>query len=192
MKYSMVRRWMVWTGRIGRCRGFGVQSPWAYRMVRYVINEHWPYYAYGTLAARFPGLGVIERRVCELCLRLANHLQPRLTAVYGVGGDALGSYVKAGCRLTELVEAGGDVAAEAGFVVIAPCEGFEQVFYGACAAAKDGRAVMLLDIRRGKAVRRLWRSVVAEMQGVVTFDLYYCGLVFFDKKRFKQNYVINF
>ena len=45
---------------------------------------------------------------------------------------------------------------------------------------------------RGKAVRRLWRSVVAEMQGVVTFDLYYCGLVFFDKKRFKQNYVINF
>jgi len=26
----------------------------------------------------------------------------------------------------------------------------------------------------------------------VTFDLYYCGIVFFNKKRFKQNYIVNF
>ena len=54
---------VVWAVRIGHCRGFGVQSPWAYRMVRYVINEHWPYYAYAPLAARFP-------KRCKACLGL--------------------------------------------------------------------------------------------------------------------------
>lgn len=192
MKYSKVRRWMVWAARIGRCRGFGVQSPWAYRMVRYVINEHWPYYAYGPLAARFPGLDAIERRVCELCLRLANYLQPAATLVYGVEGDAPCCYIQAGCRRTAFVAGADGGAPCAGFAVIAPCGEFERVFGGVCASAGDGCAVLLLDIRRDKAMRRLWRRVVAETQGVVTFDMYYCGLVVFDKKRFKQNYIINF
>ena len=99
---------MVWTARIGRCRGFGVQSPWAYRMVRYVINEHWPYYAYAPLAARFPDEGVIGRRVCELCLRLANRLQPRKVALYGIDGDAISCYIQAGCRRAECAKTGAD------------------------------------------------------------------------------------
>lgn len=183
---------MVWTARIGRCRGFGVQSPWAYRMVRYVINEHWPYYAYARLAARYPRLGVVERRVCELCLRMANHLQPGRVVTYGVDGMALPDYIRAGCRraVVDRVEAGGDVVAD--FAVIAPREGFRRVFESFCAAAGDGSTAMLLDIRRDKAMRRLWRKVVEDRPGVVTFDLYYCGLVFFDKKRYKQNYIINF
>ena len=51
---------------------------------------------------------------------------------------------------------------------------------------------MLRGLRRECALLRLWRSGGVETQGVVTFDLYYCGLVFFDKKRYKQNYIINF
>ena len=66
------------------------------------------------------------------------------------------------------------------------------MFDSFCATAGDGSAAMLLDIRRDKAMRRQWRKVVEERPGVVTFDLYYCGLVFFDKKRYKQNYIINF
>ena len=56
------------------CRGFGIQSPWAYRFVRYVVNEHYPYYAYDDLRPLFPHLSKRERRVCELYLRIANHL----------------------------------------------------------------------------------------------------------------------
>jgi hypothetical protein len=37
-----------------------------------------------------------------------------------------------------------------------------------------------------------WQKVVSDERTVVTFDLYYCGIVFFDKKRHKQNYIINF
>ena len=39
----------VWLSRINHCRGFGVQSPSAYAFIRYVVNEHYPYYAYEDL-----------------------------------------------------------------------------------------------------------------------------------------------
>ena len=32
--------------RIGKARGFGIQSPWAYRVVTEVIGEKMPYYCY--------------------------------------------------------------------------------------------------------------------------------------------------
>jgi len=41
-------------------------------------------------------------------------------------------------------------------------------------------------------VRRLWRQIVDDERTGITFDLYYCGIVLFDKKRHKQNYKINF
>ena len=40
--------------------------------------------------------------------------------------------------------------------------------------------------------RSFWRSLVADERTGITFDLYYCGIVLFDKKRHKQNYIINF
>jgi hypothetical protein len=37
-----------------------------------------------------------------------------------------------------------------------------------------------------------WKEWVQDERVGVTFDLYYCGIVFFDKKRYKFYYVINF
>ena len=93
-----LRRMLVWLSRMRHSRGFGVQSPWAYRMVRYVINEHYPYYAYDDLALSYPGLGVVERKMCELCLRLANSVQPSLVVNFDDAGGAYGAYFGAGCR----------------------------------------------------------------------------------------------
>ena len=49
--------------------------------------------------------------------------------------------------------------------------------------------LIVADIRRAKD---LWREIVADERSIITFDLYYCGIVMFDKKRHKQNYIINF
>ena len=57
-----LRRIIVWLCRIRRCRGFGIQSPWAYRIVRYVINEHYPYYAYGPLSEEYPAGSAAARK----------------------------------------------------------------------------------------------------------------------------------
>jgi hypothetical protein len=37
-----------------------------------------------------------------------------------------------------------------------------------------------------------WHSLVADPRAIITFDLYYCGIILFDKKRTKQHYKINF
>ncbi len=191
-----MRRLLVWLGRMRHSRGFGVQSPWAYRMVRYVINEHWPYYAYGELTAAHPSLDKRTRRLCELVFRLTNSVQPRRVVAFGPVGAAYGSYVRAGCRRAEYlpIPSGGclDGMSGADMAVMSPCGDIASAFTRFSRDAGDGSVAMLIDIRRDKSVRRLWREVAAGMPGVVTFDLYYCGLVFFDKKRYKQNYIINF
>lgn len=197
------KRMLVWLGRIGHSRGFGVQSPWAYRMVRYVINEHYPYYAYDTLELSYPGLSVVERKLCELSLRLANSVQPSLIVNFDDAGGAYEAYFRAGCRKARIDNADSglspvrlyDTLKGCGgrFVVrLVPGKGLSDLFTSACGAARAGSAVMVHGIHSDRNARNLWRRIVREEPGIVTFDLYYCGLVFFDEKRYKQNYIINF
>ena len=72
--YYLERLW-IWITRLTCCRGFGIQSPSAYSFVRYVVNEHYPYYAYADLADSFPQLGKRERKLGEFYCRLANFAQ---------------------------------------------------------------------------------------------------------------------
>ena len=72
--YYLKRLW-IWITRLTCCRGFGIQSPSAYSFVRYVVNEHYPYYAYADLADSFPQLGKRERKLGEFYFRLANFAQ---------------------------------------------------------------------------------------------------------------------
>ena len=51
-----IKRFIVWLRRVRYSRGFGVQSPWAYRFIRYVVNEHYPYYKYEHLAEQVYGM----------------------------------------------------------------------------------------------------------------------------------------
>ena len=39
--------------------------------------------------------------------------------------------------------------------------------------------------------KAIWQKLVNDRRVGITFDLYYCGIAFFDK-RFKQNYIVNF
>ena len=198
-----LRRMLVWLRRMRHSRGFGVQSPWAYRMVRYVINEHYPYYAYESLALSYPRLDAVERKVCELCLRLANSVQPSLIVNFGDAGDVYGAYFSAGCRKARIESApagcgsewlGGKLTGLSGrFIVrLVPCDGLCSLLSTVCGAAVTGSAIMLDGIYSDASARREWCRIVRDEPGVVTFDLYYCGLVFFDEKRYKQNYIINF
>ena len=69
---NQLKRCLVWLSRIHRCRGFGIQSPTDYSFVRYVINEHWPYYAY----QQFNSDDWLVEKLGHLYFRLANWRQP--------------------------------------------------------------------------------------------------------------------
>jgi len=55
------------------------------------------------------------------------------------------------------------------------------------------RSVMIVEgIKRSKKARAIWRQIVGDKRTIITFDLYYCGIAFFDTSRYKQNYIVNF
>ncbi len=64
-----IKRFIVWLRRVRYSRGFGVQSPWAYRFIRYVVNEHYPYYKYEHLAEQVYGICDFRRRTDTFILK---------------------------------------------------------------------------------------------------------------------------
>lgn len=202
MTANRIKRTLVWFARIGCCRGFGIQSPWAYSLVRYVINEHFPYYAYEQLRAAFPGSDAVRRKVDEFLLRLANFVQP--SAVVTVTGDmrrfeSSKAYLQAGCRSLQIVDAG-NTGGKSPVDAVGSIPG-QHILYADAAALDIGTLRKVLDVMpTGDFVvldglwksKAAWREAAKDIQGVVTFDMYYCGLIYVDAKRYKQNYKINF
>ena len=164
----------VWLRRIGHCRGFGIQSPTDYRFVRYVINEHWPYYAYEELGRNSSWY---YRKMGELYFRLANERQPR-TIIDEIG---FRKYLQAGCRKAKFVKEPEEVE----LAIVSNASDYYHLFK----KCNDRSIVVIHNIC---ATPKLWRGIKRHPKVTVTFDLYYCGIVLFDSKRAKQNYIINF
>ena len=165
---------LVWIRRIGHCRGFGIQSPNDYWFVRYVINEHWPYYQYQQLGENEDWL---TRKLGRLYFRIANWRQPRVITASGYQ-----QYFQAGCLKATF----GDGTE----LVYMTMEGDWRERLSRLYSQVDAASVVIVEgIWRDKDG---WRSIVADERTGITFDLYYCGIVLFDKKRTKKNYIINF
>ena len=169
-----LKHFFVWLKRIGHCRGFGIQSPTDYWMVRYVINEHWPYYQYEALG---PDDDWLSKKLGRLYFRIANWRQPKV-----IESDGRREYLQAGCRKA--------VFGESSELVVISINGdsrsrLQHIYNKVC----EGMVLVVEGIRND---RNLWREMVADERTAVTFDLYYCGIIVFGKRRHKQSYIVNF
>lgn len=189
---SRLRRGVLWVSRAKYCRGFGIQSPWAYRFVRYVINEHWPYYAYDDLRRQYPRLPLRERKLCELYLRIANHLQAAEAELLGDVSEAARAYLRAGCRQMRLLPVRGAETGAFSLAIIAFGRDMEREAFALAGRAVDTSVLIIEGIYKNAEARRSWSRIIQDERVRVSFDLYYCGLLFFDKKKHKCNYKINF
>ena len=171
---EMENRLLVWIRRIGHCRGFGIQSPNDYWFVRYVINEHWPYYQYDAIGR---GDDWLTRKLGRLYFRLANWRQPAMIAA-----DSYRTYFRAGCRKAAFGES-------SELVLMTLDGGWREQFEGLCQKADERSVLVVEGIWKDKEA---WAGIVGDERTGVTFDLYYCGIVMFDRKRKKQHYIINF
>ena len=169
---NRMKGWLVWLGRLHRCRGFGIQSPTDYGFVRYVINEHWPYYAY----QRLHGEDWLTRKLGRLYFRLANWRQPTTMCP-----DRYMAWWKAGCGKVRFEEHPGRLE-----LVRVDITDDVLALLDRCNAAS---VLVVEGIWRDWA---RWRSIVDDGRTGICYDLYYCGIVFFDKNRFKHCYKINF
>lgn len=195
MNYK-VQRYLHWLRRIKYCRGFGVQSPSAYRFIRYVINEHYPYYAYDELRKELPRLDSLTRKRMELYFRIANYRQASLWLDYSRRDDTIAIYVGRGChatqvrRITDLQQITADDRIEV--LRICPSAGCEALLEAALQKTDDHTLFIIEDIGYNDTAKRLWQTLLESDITSVSYDLYYLGIAFFDRKRYKANYVVNF
>jgi hypothetical protein len=108
---------------------------------------------------------------------LANWLQPDM-----IVSDDYQEYLSAGCHRASFGETGklfrlalqGDYQSQMAHI-------YNKV--------KSDSVLVVEGIQHDKG---FWRDLIDDPRTGVTFDLYYCGIVLFDKKRHKKNYIINF
>lgn len=207
---SRLKMVAVWLSRINHCRGFGVQSPSAYAFIRYVVNEHYPYYAYEDLRKQHADVSDVRLKLCKLYLRLANYAQAAQWLWCGEPCDAKRSYVNSGCSHTRQSVADADSAlptpdAAQPTVAVIPLSApdatrrtlalrFVETADEArrLSEAPHSKTMLVVEgIGHDAPAADIWRQLTADNRVSVTFDLYYCGIAFFDS-RYKQDYIVNF
>jgi len=68
-----------------------------------------------------------------------------------------------------------------------------ETFYEEVINHANEHSILILEPSSNrKAFCDLWQKILDDDRTGVTFDLYYCGIVFFDKYRPKQNHIVNF
>ena len=190
MLYYM-KTWWRWLRRCGFSRGFGVQSPSAYSFIRYVVNEHYPYYAYAELKDKLDFLSRREHKFGRLLLRLANFWQPdvRYTDAYKYL-----PYLYAGCRRSEvkdLVDFPVD-ARKALVVLDLSIYDISRISTEILPLCTPKTMLVLLNMQNRKKVIEEWLKIQNSEFTGITYDLYYVGIIFFDKSIYKQHYEVNF
>lgn len=126
-------------------RGFGVQSPWAYELVRDVLYESLPYYAYDEQNLSSP--------MQQQLFRIRNHFQGQPIVVIDEKGE------KASQQCEEVLQ-----------------------------TVTPDTVLILEHINDENA--DLWTRMVDDSRTIITFDMRKRGMIIFDNKRIKQNYLL--
>lgn len=198
MFYYLKASW-IWMRRWSHCRGFGVQSPSAYRFIRYVINEHYPYYAYDALKERMNKLSKHEQKLGRLFFRLANFWQP--VCCY-CDDSSLMEYAQAGARNMKQFSVSDFMSQylrcsdascipdDSRLLVWIDSDVYGNEMEEILKNCHSQTLLVVNNIRRKN--HRLWKEIQENELVGITFHLYYCGIVFFDKSVYKQHYEVNF
>ena len=198
-----IKRIVVWLRRARYSRGFGVQSPWAYKFIRYVVNEHYPYYKYKQLDRQVYGLDKRTRKLCKFYFRLANFQQPHTFIDCYPASQCYKIYVNAGCRKTQYYKVTEDILQEEYIRLFSEAGGHSMVripIAQNCRALVDkaldflpsSSVLVIENIKRDKEAEEYWSALISDSRTGVSFDLYYCGVVFLNRDMVKQDYIVNF
>ena len=192
LKYRV--KWVCnWIHRMGYSRGFGVQSPSAYSFIRYVLTEHYPYYAYDELKMRFKSFDHATKKKGRLYFRLANYAQASHWFDYHSVGQPYAAYVHEGCRKTVFQAIDGKTIPNAFRIArLSMTEDYQAVYEALCKVATDDSILILEGINDNKDTKAFWKRVQESQKATRTYDLFLCGIIVFDTSKHKHHYIVNF
>lgn len=192
LKYRVKWIWN-WIHRMGYSRGFGVQSPSAYSFIRYVLTEHYPYYAYDELKMRFKSFDHATKKKGRLYFRLANYAQASHWFDYHSAEQPYAAYVHEGCRKTVFQAIDGKTIPNAFRIArLSMTEDYQAVYEVLCKVATDDSILILEGINDNKDTKAFWRRVQESQKATRTYDLFLCGIIVFDTSKHKHHYIVNF
>ena len=182
---DFIKRFVVWLRRARYSRGFGVQSPWAYRFIRYVVNEHYPYYKYEHLAEQVYGIDKTTRKLCKFYFRLANYQQAHTFVDCYPASSYYKIYVDAGCqkanyhRITdatseeELIHLFSNIG-EYSMLRVPLVANYRTVVDKALDHLPSSSVLIIENIKRDKETQKYWSELISDYDMV------------------KQSYIVNF
>lgn len=176
--YHSIVRW-------GQSHGFGVQSPSAYRFVKDVARQSWPYYGYASLYDMYPEKDVHFLALHRFLLRFSNFMQGKQWAINGADEVDL-AYIKAGASKALVSDISLRRVGKNSFFDIK--EIGSEHSGGGEATIRQCSAVVVKDIHLNDESKRLWAALLKTHEGYLTFDLYDCGVVFLDTSLQGGNY----
>jgi len=192
LKYRVKWIWN-WIHRMGYSRGFGVQSPSAYSFIRYVLTEHYPYYAYDELKMRFKSFDHATKKKGRLYFRLANYAQASHWFDYHSAEQPYAAYVHEGCRKTIFQAIDGKTIPNAFRIArLSMTEDYQAVYEALCKVATDDSILILEGINDNKDTKAFWKRVQESQKATRTYDLFLCGIIVFDTSKHKHHYIVNF
>lgn len=197
---SSLRYWfkrsMVFVRRFPHSRGFGIQSPSAYRFDREVINAHHPDDAYADLKHAFPHEDRLTLKLARLYFRIAHAVQARQWALCTHRNDVYRAYIEAGCHAAIFVDGDEenelDKIAASDVLLMAMEDDRWQMCEAFVSSAHECSMLIVEGIYASKKAKMRWKELVNDERTGVAFDLYDCGIIFFDHTKSKQVYIINF
>ena len=180
--YGVWYRLFVFLKRIRHCAGFGVQSPTDYAFVREVIYERWPYAQYAELEAHYGDTSSFLLKLSQLLLRVSNYAQASRIGIIGNLPPVMEAHLKAGCRKSTIVQPpsllprGGEISDS----IIVSKDSLPREGWG-------GAPPLLI----ATELNEDWQAYISQ-EHIISYDLYYLGIAFYDEKRYREEHVINF
>ena len=149
-----LKRIILWVFRMGYSRGFGVQSPSAYSFLRYVVNEHYPYYEYQKLKNESGNVNPLITKLSRLYFRMANFCQSEYWYDYKAENDVYQRYVVSGCKSTSFVSfTEVDEIDTFQIARISLFGDYEKVYDHLAKIANDNSILIIENIKRDKITR---------------------------------------
>jgi len=181
---EVFRRILRYAKGIGHGKGYGIQSPFAYTLVRDVLVNPYIYYKYVELDREYPFLTRQERIIAHLLFRLANRLQAPNVFISPALPDHFAHYIQAGANHSRINAGQGKCE-----WAILPPNTNEVSSY--LQTATDGNTLVVTDIYNAGRPTSAWQQILTSGAPVTTFDLYHLGIVFIDSHRVRADYIIN-
>lgn len=201
-----LKRPIIWLKRFRYRRGYGVHSPFAFDFITNVIYEKTPYYAYEEIEQKQLEKKEIQKKPFRskkkdrLLFRLVNRMQPSLIIDAGCESDS-DIYLQSGKRnatYIPVVSASDFILSHhtiADFLYIRYGEDIDFVkeIWRNCIHKAGQHSMFVLEgIHYSTPMKAFWKQCIADDRVGITFDLYDFGILFFDKKKLKQHYIVNF